>query len=150
MTVEFTLLGPPVAKGRPKFSRQGSFVKAYTPKKTVDYETLVRFSYIEASENKMFPEGKALTVRIRAFLPIPKSVSKKKALDMKKGLISHIKKPDTDNIVKSVMDGLNTIAFHDDSQVTRILAEKSYSDVPRIEVLITDEEGIFTFRRKKI
>ena len=33
-------------------------------------------------------------------------------------------KPDIDNVVKCVMDGLNGIAWHDDSQVTEIVAFK--------------------------
>ena len=45
MKVKFTVLGTPVGKGRPRFSRQGQFVRTYTPDKTVNYETLVRMEY---------------------------------------------------------------------------------------------------------
>ena len=48
------------------------------------------------------------------------------------------KKPDIDNILKSVMDSLNGYAFADDSQVVRIMAEKVYAEEPFVEVTIDE------------
>ena len=138
MKVSFTVPGVPVAKGRPKFSRQGNFVKTYTPEKTANYETLVRFLYCEKAKGKQFPADMQLKITIKAYLPIPKSTSKKKQADMASGVIRPIKRPDTDNIVKAVLDGLNTVAFHDDSQVVEIVAGKWYSTEPRTEIVIED------------
>lgn len=138
MQIDFTVPGTPVAKGRPVFSRRGNFVVAYTPEKTANYETLVRFSYIESSKNQMFPENSQLKIAIKAYMPIPKSASKKKHADMAAGAIRPVTRPDTDNIVKSVLDGLNTIAFHDDSQVVDIAAGKWYSEQPRTEISIEE------------
>lgn len=45
-------------------------------------------------------------------------------------------KPDLDNYIKSVLDGLNGLAFEDDNQIIRIDAIKLYSDHPRTEILI--------------
>ena len=36
------ILGDPVAQGRPRFSRQGGFVKAYDPAKSRDYKQYFR------------------------------------------------------------------------------------------------------------
>lgn len=36
--LHFTVKTPPVAKGRPKFSRRGAYVQAYTPTKTINAE----------------------------------------------------------------------------------------------------------------
>ena len=41
----FVIPGEPVAKGRPKFSTRGGFVKAITPEKTANYETLVKLAF---------------------------------------------------------------------------------------------------------
>ena len=38
MMIRFVIPGEPQGKGRPKFSRQGNFVKTYTPAKTENYE----------------------------------------------------------------------------------------------------------------
>ena len=138
LKIEFTIPGEPVAKGRPNFSRQGNFVRAYTPEKTTNYETLVRFLYCEKAKGEQFPSDMQLKITIKAYLSIPKSVSKKKQAGMASGAIRPIKRPDTDNIVKAVLDGLNTVAFRDDSQVVEISAGKWYSDEPRAEIIIEE------------
>lgn len=45
MPVKFEVLGTPVGKSRPKFSTVNGHAVAYTPKKTANYETLVKLSY---------------------------------------------------------------------------------------------------------
>jgi Holliday junction resolvase RusA-like endonuclease len=52
----------------------------------------------------------------------------------------HIKRPDLDNVIKAIADGSNKIAFHDDSQICRIIAEKHYSETPRVEVKLEEME----------
>ena len=34
------------------------------------------------------------------------------------------KKPDSDNIIKIVLDGLNKVAYHDDAQICKLSFEK--------------------------
>lgn len=46
------------------------------------------------------------------------------------------KKPDIDNIVKVVLDALNGLAYKDDTQVVRVLAQKSYYYQSYVEVQI--------------
>jgi Holliday junction resolvase RusA-like endonuclease len=55
---------------------------------------------------------------------------------MQNGAIKHIKKPDTDNLLKAVLDGLNGIAWADDSQVIRVSASKEYSTEPYVYLYI--------------
>ena len=52
------------------------------------------------------------------------------------GYIRPAKKPDIDNVIKSILDALNGVAYHDDTQVVAVFAEKYYSDTPRVEVEI--------------
>ena len=47
--------------------------------------------------------------------------------------------PDTDKLVRSVLDALTKIAYIDDSQVIELTATKEYGDVPGVEIVITDE-----------
>ena len=66
-----------------------------------------------------------------------KSTSKKKRQQMLAGLIRPTKKPDLDNVIKSILDALNKVAYHDDTQIVSLSVEKFYSDSPRVEVAIS-------------
>lgn len=57
---------------------------------------------------------------------------------MLSGELLPTKKPDIDNITKCVLDALNGIAYHDDSQIVRLTVEKFYAQQPRVEVDICD------------
>lgn len=107
---KFTILGQPVAKGRPKVTKWGT----YTPEKTVNYENLVKWSYIEAHSKEDVLESD-LSIDITFYFQIPKSTSKKNKILMNDGDIRPSKKPDIDNCIKSITDALNTIAYKDDS-----------------------------------
>lgn len=135
-TIAFTVPGLICAKGRPKFAKRGNFVQAYTPEKTVNYENLVRLSFMQECSGKKL-EG-AIMATITAFMPIPKSESKKKKAAMEAGLIRPKKKPDIDNCVKSILDALNKIAYDDDGQIVELHAKKLYSDNPRAEIILEE------------
>lgn len=136
--IQFTVLGCPVGKGRPKFSTFNGHAVAYTPAKTVSYENLVKLSFQQQCNCKPYEKDVPLKAVIVAYFPIPKSVSKKNRVKMLDGLIRHTKKPDTDNLVKAVLDALNGIAFYDDSQVCDIICIKRYGEEPRVEIWIED------------
>lgn len=123
--MNFTIIGEPVAKGRPRFSGY----HAYTPKKTRDYEKLVRDSYTQqCGEN--FLEGQ-IRANIVCYFPIPKSTSKKNRQLMETGQIKHTKRSDCDNLAKTILDALNGLAYKDDCQVCELHVEKLYSSEPR-------------------
>ena len=134
MPVKFEVLGVPVGKGRPRFSTQGGFVRAITPEKTANYETLVRLSYQQKYAGCMFDKDIPLRAIIRAFFPIPKSASKKKREQMRDLRILHTKKPDADNIIKAVLDALNGVAYYDDSQVAEVMISKAYAEQPKVMI----------------
>lgn len=112
--------GNPVPKGRPRFSRFGT----YTPKRTKDYEALVAKCYKEQSG--IYYDGACLYVQIEAVFAIPKSYTKKEKAELKTSL--HIRKPDIDNLIKSVLDALNGVAFADDGCVAAIKTTKRWAD----------------------
>lgn len=110
-------------------------MQAYTPTKTANYETLVKFTYQQAG-GTLF-EG-PVDMTIRAFYRIPKSASKKRAADMADGRIRPTTKPDADNVIKAIADALNGIAYKDDTQIVLVTAEKWYDNTPRVEVEIEE------------
>lgn len=93
--IEFIVPGETVPKGRPRFGRGG---KVFTPPKTKAFEQKVALFARSAIKQ---PWGGAVEVSIDIFGPYD---------------------GDLDNAVKSVLDGLNGIAYHDDRQVQTLHA----------------------------
>lgn len=118
--MRLTFSVPVVAgKGRPRFSRG----HAFTPKETREKERLVGdcyrlASYKELGEVVKAPAGVPVTVSVTLLKPLPKSKPKKITSE------PFVAKPDLDNAVKLVLDGLNGIAWADDAQVTKLVAVK--------------------------
>ena len=134
MAITFTVVGIPIAKGRPKFWSRGNCRGTYTPPKTREYEKKVREQALPHRPNK--PIEAPIALFLKFYMPIPKSTPKKYLEDMLSGKIRPTKNPDTDNLIKNLTDPLNTIFWKDDSQVVSLHAEKFYGDTPRTEVLI--------------
>ena len=133
MKVEFTIDGEPVGKARPRMNTRTG--KAYTPDKTRMYEDYIKLLY--RSQIKHYFEG-YVKLTIKAFYGVAKNDSKKKKEDKLSNILRPSKKPDIDNVVKLIADGLNGIAYKDDTQIIEIYATKFYSDKPRVEVIIED------------
>jgi Holliday junction resolvase RusA-like endonuclease len=140
MICEFTVLGDPQGKGRPRFAKRGNFVSTYTPDKTVLYENLIKCEYERQCDNFYFGDI-PLALCITAYYPIAKSISKATRLAINAGQLRPMKKPDIDNILKIVADSLNGVAYKDDAQIVFMSAQKRYGDRPRLEVSIIEEES---------
>lgn len=143
--IEFKVLGKPMGKQRPRFSRRGRFTTTYTPQKTMDYEENVRQECIKAmqlTKDYGWFNEEPLQMSIVANYEIPKSYSKKKIQLIQSGKVFATKKPDVDNIFKIVADSLNGVAYKDDSQIIWGSVLKKYSSEPCVEVLISKVEKI--------
>ena len=138
MQITFTIIGEPMGKQRPKFSRAGSFVKTYTPEATANYEQWVKLSYMQQRGDTAVIEDEEIAVTITAYFKIPASVSKKKAEQMRLGYIRPTKKPDFDNIAKIICDALNGLAYKDDAAIVSAVVDKYYApdDEPKVIVEI--------------
>ena len=117
----------PYPAPRPRFSKWGT----YNPKKYTDHKKAI------ATLAKCVFNGTEKPVKLSCifYMPIPKSWSKKKRLEAVGQY--HIKKPDSDNLLKTIKDALSGIAYIDDSQVAVTITHKIYSDDPRTEIYIT-------------
>lgn len=131
----FTVPGKIVGKGRPRFTTQGKFVRAYTPKTTVDYEKKIA-SYYHQKTN--YISNKALRVKIFAYREIPKSTTKKMRRWLLEKLYLCTVKPDIDNIIKVVLDALNKVAYHDDIQVCQLVIMRECAEEECLKVCIEE------------
>ena len=142
-SVMFTVPGKPQGKARARTYYNASTKKhcSTTPENTVLYENFIKDRYLQMAKGAFLERERPVTLRIIArYLP-PKSVSKKRKLDMLEGRELPLKKPDMDNIVKVVADALNGVAYHDDTQIVSLSMEKFYSGSPRVEVSISNLEN---------
>ena len=135
MQITFAVYGEPVPKGRPRFSTRGKFPVAYTPEKTKTYEFEVGMMALAAMGGAKPLEG-ALEAFIYATFAVPDSYSKKRTEACLNDSEKHTKRPDLDNVIKSVIDGMDKIVFLNDSQITSIYSTKVYGEVAKVEVLV--------------
>lgn len=132
----FIVPGPPVPKGRPRFTRQGG---VYTPPETVKFERHIIHSFREKAmyEPYKLDQEKAAELDITFAIEIPKSWSKTKKEAALNQSIRPTVKPDLDNLQKAILDGLNGFAWKDDKFITQITARKIYADKGYTEIKIT-------------
>ena len=133
---EFTVNAKAKGKERPRIVRKNGVVRAYTPIKTLEFERLVASEFL--SQGGTVFDHKWLSVTITAYFPIPKSTKKADRLQLETGYVPYDKKPDTDNIAKSILDGLNKIAWLDDKQVVNLKVKKFYGTVPKLVIKIRE------------
>ena len=127
-----TVYDEPVAKARPRVTVRAGRAHAYTPAATLQAEWRIRNRWIETHGTEPMTGPLALTVTV--WLAIPQSMPKKH-----RATAQPTKRPDLDNYIKTVMDALNGVAWADDSQVVRIIADKRYikdATLPRWEIAV--------------
>jgi Holliday junction resolvase RusA-like endonuclease len=114
----------------------GKFVTTYTDSKTRSFEELIA-EHAKEAMGDMEPLETPLSVFLHFTLPIPASASKK----VKEALLNapHTKKPDIDNLCKSVLDGMANIVFKNDGQISSLHATKKYGNTGFINVLVREE-----------
>lgn len=107
--LKFTVYGPPVPKGRPRFGKGRTF----TPKRTLDYEKAV-VAAAKSAGIELITGPVQFSVDL--FLP-------------------DLRRRDLDNLCKSISDALNGLAYSDDSLICILRATKQVDRKnPRAEV----------------
>lgn len=139
------VVGAPMGKERPRATSFGGYAHIYTPKKTQSYEARFASAWNDKYPT-LEPTTRAIRVEILCWFPLLKSDYKKSGALTKSGerKISGeekpTKKPDLDNIAKAILDGLNGVAFVDDSQITCLMVSKRYSNKPLVSVAIETDD----------
>ena len=137
MTIKFKVLGEPKGKQRPRLCKIRGRSIVYTPKQTTEYEQKIRASYKRLTSEK-FPRGIPLEIDITALFSIPKKFNKEQKQQALNGEILPTKKPDSDNIIKIILDALNDTAYFDDCEICSISFVKKYGETPQIIIEIKE------------
>ena len=133
MALTFTVPGEPVPQPRPRVSTRGGFARAYVPAK---HPVHVYRDAIAAAARVAGAgvHGEPVSVVIDFVWERPKSHMRKSGIKPDAPVLP---RPDLDNTTKAVLDSLNGVAWEDDSQVQRLVVEKSYGPEARTTVRIT-------------
>jgi len=132
MSLTFSVPGEPVAQPRPRVSTRGGFARAYVP--ATHPVHAYRQAIAEAAVAAGLSEtGEPLTVVIDAVFQRPKSHMRKSGV---KADAPQLPRPDVDNIAKAVLDALQDV-MGDDTNVARLVVEKSYGQEARTTVRIS-------------
>lgn len=133
MAITFEVPGEPVPQPRPRVSTRGGFARAYVPKKHAvhAYRDAVAAAARAAGAGT---HGEPVSVVIDLVFARPKSHMRKSGVKPDAPVLP---RADIDNTAKAVLDALNGVAWDDDSQVQRLVVEKSYGTEARTTVRIT-------------
>lgn len=111
LVAEFKIYGRAVPQARPRFAFGG----VYQPRGSAEYQQRVK----QAARDAM-GENAPLNCAVAIML---EEIRQHK---IKRGWASV--RPDLDNIIKALLDGMNGVIYQDDGQVCAIVAIKRYAD----------------------
>jgi crossover junction endodeoxyribonuclease RusA len=127
--IEFAVLGTPepqgsvkafVVKGRPVITSDNPNLKSWRQ----DVATVA----LEKMAGKPPTEGVAVRVSLLFYFQRPKSI--------KENQNYKISNPDVDKLARSILDGLTSVCYSNDSQVVELLCRKSYGTPERVEIRV--------------
>lgn len=141
LLARFTIPGAPVGKARPRVTRTGH---AFTPKKTTSYEAMVRLLSLSGWSGPEFTGAVLLEVVV---YHEPKGKGRAGW-----AIAANGHRPDLDNVVKAVSDGIQATTagkarvpvrgvIADDRQIVAIVARSLYAGPgtsPRVEVRVSE------------
>lgn len=133
--VAFTVPGEPQGKGRAKIVKIGGLSRMATPEKTVAYEGLIALAAKQSMAGMPLLDG-ACAIDVTAVCSVPASWSKKKRAEALAGSLRPTKKPDGDNVLKAVCDGINGVVWADDVQAVDQRVRKVYGEAPELRVTV--------------
>lgn len=126
--------GVPGRKERPQFARTKSGVRTFSRPKTIAYEARLKDAGKKAWP--WAPSNQPVKLEITAVFPIAESWPKWRRALAALGKLWHVGRPDIDNVIKVVCDGLNETIWKDDGQVCWIVAKKFYGATTGVWVTI--------------
>jgi len=121
MKLEFTIEGK-AAAGRPRINKGGRGM--HNTPNVARWKAVVKeqaFLAMREHQVETAPEDVPVGLMVDVYLPWAKGKPKKVA----NSTTAHVSKPDSDNLLKPIMDGLSEASvWQDDNQVDRIFLQK--------------------------
>lgn len=102
--IDFTVLGEPRSKARPRFNRATGM--AYTPKETRIAEGVIAACYVSEAHGRILHGSISVEVEFHLWRK---------------------SRRDIDNLLKLVLDALNGVAYGDDFSVDRVTAARHWA-----------------------
>lgn len=127
----------PQQQERPRATGRGRFIRVYDPPKTAKFKRELKQLAMLEMQGRIKYE-KAISVTIRFYRKVQKSVSKIEHARRTEGHVRPIVKPDLDNYIKSTLDALNGVIWTDDATIVELNTSKWYADDPRIEIEVKE------------
>jgi Holliday junction resolvase RusA-like endonuclease len=132
MAITFSVPGDPVPQPRPRVSTAGGFARAYVPKDHAIHG--YRQAVALAAKAAGLKQATApVSVIVDAVFARPKSHMNKSGV---KATAPRLPRPDVDNLGKAVLDALQEV-IGDDTNVSRLVVEKTYGTEGRTTVRVT-------------
>jgi len=124
----------PEAQARPRVTRW----RTYDPKEKI--KTVFKCEIAQIWP--YLPCNEEIHLSLVFTLAPPLSLSKRKKNAILDDPVNHpyIKRPDIDNQIKFLLDCMNEIVFRDDSQITKLTAQKRYGEENSISCLVESSE----------
>lgn len=115
----------PTSQGRPRAVAFGKHAHVYKDAKSRRYEDNLAAILLSHKPVKA-PRGVGIKLSLTFYMPRPQGHYGTKGLKDKFRLACHTARPDLDNLCKGAKDSANGILWHDDSQVSVLIASKVY------------------------
>lgn len=137
MKYYFVVHGRPVPQGslRAFKAKSGAVVTPQQPK-VLKWRGDVR-SALEATAGGIEPSSDAFTVQAGFYFRRPKSHLNSKGVAKLSAPLWHTQSPDVDKLLRSVLDALTGVVWHDDKQVVTVRGDKFWSGWDHATIRIT-------------
>lgn len=141
MRFEFDIA--PVEQARPRATRMGKGIRMYDPQKVAAFKRqLGMLARQQMLDRGLEPFDGPLEVCMEFHRPVQASISQRERARRLSGTHRPTVKPDLSNYVKALEDALNGIIWIDDNRIVQIVAEKKYSDRPRIVIKVNKVDEV--------
>lgn len=133
MEIRFTVPGRPVPKARPRFGQGG---RVFTPAATIAAERAVASAAWAAWPREAAFSARPIEIEAVFRYAVPRSWPKHRRLQALAGGLAMTSGGDADNLLKTILDGLNGGPIIDDGAVVSVAGRKRWADADGTDVLV--------------
>ena len=134
MATTFTVAGDPVPQPRARITTRGKFAHAYTPASHAIHGYRAAIAHAARMAGATPTDAAPLTLIVDLVFARPKSHFRKSGLRKD---APRLPRADCSNCLKGIEDALNGVAWVDDTQVGKVIVEKTYGTEARTTVRVS-------------